>query len=227
MRPETEIEMVVIPPALMPAALAGGQIDAFTAGEPWGSVANAEGAGHILTTSVHIWRSSPEKVLGVREAWADAHPQDLARLVRAIFKAAQWCDDPANRENLAEILSASDILALPQRTIYRSLERSLPTVSGERRPVPALLNFASGAATKPWREQALFLYAQMVRWGDASWSEANLARVRGTYRPDLYEAPDSVAGNVTPFGAGVFFDGAAFDPEHIQDYVAAFAHNTC
>jgi two-component system, oxyanion-binding sensor len=90
--PSRDIDVVVLPPPLMPTALQAGQIDAFSAGEPWGSIAQAEGAGHILTTSTRIWSDSPEKVLGVRARWSDARPQTVAGLTRAVRKAALWCD---------------------------------------------------------------------------------------------------------------------------------------
>ncbi len=69
--PTRDVDIVVVPPPLTADALSGRQIDAFSAGEPWGSIAVSKGVGCILTTNAHIWRSSPEKVLGVREAWAE------------------------------------------------------------------------------------------------------------------------------------------------------------
>ncbi len=69
-RPDVDAAFVVVPPPFTADALAAGQIDGFCVGEPWNSHAVAKGVGVIATTKSAIWRSSPEKVLGVRAAWA-------------------------------------------------------------------------------------------------------------------------------------------------------------
>ena len=90
----------------MADALADGQIDGFCAGEPWGSVAVARGVGVILTTNASIWRSSPEKVLGVRAAWAEDDPRPARRAgPRRLIAPASGATSPANRAELAELLA--------------------------------------------------------------------------------------------------------------------------
>ena len=59
--PEEDIEIVIVPPPLMPDALASGQIDGFCVGEPWNSVCVSKGHGRIITTKSEVWKSSPEK----------------------------------------------------------------------------------------------------------------------------------------------------------------------
>jgi two-component system, oxyanion-binding sensor len=223
--PSRDIDVVVLPPPLMPTALQAGQIDAFSAGEPWGSIAQAEGAGHILTTSTRIWSDSPEKVLGVRARWSDARPQTVAGLTRAVRKAALWCDAPANRRALADMLAARDVLAVPRAAIERSLDRRLAAVGGTQSAQPGFLDFATTASSKPWPNQAVFLYAQMVRWQDAAMSEAGLAAARATFRPDLYDAALGTGDETqdSPTGPGHFFDGGVFDPREIAAYLAGFA----
>lgn len=241
--PGTDVELVIVPPPLTAAALAGGQVDAFCAGEPWGSIAVAENAGRILTTTAHIWRSSPEKVLGVRKAWADKSADRLARMIRAIHKAAVWCDDPANHVELAELLAEPRFLDLPASVLMASLARRLTAADGTQRLVDGFLTFAANAATFPWISQALWFYTQMVRLGQTTLTAENVARARETYRPDLYRqalAPLGVAlpsanaktegalTHATPvgsatgrlvLGADSFFDGRVFDPDAIATYL--------
>ena len=223
--PACDIDFVVLPPPLMPSALANGDIDAFTAGEPWGSVASLDGVGQILTTNVNIWRASPEKVLGVREAWANEDRQRVVRLVRAIHAAALWCDDPANRDALAAMLSTPDVLAMPAGAIRRSLDRRLPTPAGELPAGHGFLEFAASAGTVPSISSALFLYGQMIRWGDARFSEAGRAIVRETYRPDFFRAASSAIelrhdhpakGADELLDAALFFDHVGFDPATLR-----------
>lgn len=243
--PGRDVELVVVPPSLAADALADGQIDGFCAGEPWGSLAVARGTGRIITTKAHIWRSSPEKVLGVRTEWADADPGRLDALVRAIYRASVWCDDPANRADLAELLSRPEWIGQPQEVLLPGLSRRLTTPNGETAAVPDLLNFAARAATFPWTSHALWLYTQMVRWRQAPFSKAALAVARETYRPDLNrralapigaalpsanakiegalskETPVGSASGRLVLGPDGFFDGRVFDPEKAIAYLEA------
>ena len=50
--PESDIEIVILPPPLMADALATGQIDGYCVGEPWNSVGVAKGAGHIVAAKI-------------------------------------------------------------------------------------------------------------------------------------------------------------------------------
>lgn len=228
-----DVELVVVPPPLTAAALAGGQIDGFTAGEPWGSVAVAGGAGAIVTTNASIWRGSPEKVLGVRERWAEEDGDRLDALVRAVYRAAVWCDEPAHRSELAAVLSARDAVALPADVIARSLSRDLVAPDGSARSVDGLLSFAEGDATFPWTSQALWFFAQMLRWREAHATPSALAAAKSSFRPDLYrralaslgialpsvdsriEGASSEIGSSPARAASqraAFFDGSSFDP---------------
>ncbi|TIT28584.1 MAG: ABC transporter substrate-binding protein, partial [Mesorhizobium sp.] len=101
--PERDIEIVIVPPPFMADALAAGRIDGYCVGEPWNSAAVAAGTGHIVTVKALLWRNSPEKVVGVRKAWAEENPEALAALLRALHHSARWCQDPANHAELAAL----------------------------------------------------------------------------------------------------------------------------
>ncbi|MFN3867878.1 MAG: CmpA/NrtA family ABC transporter substrate-binding protein [Hyphomicrobiaceae bacterium] len=243
--PGRDYEIMVVPPQLSAAALAAGHVDGFCAGEPWGSVAVAEGVGAIVTTKPNIWRSSPEKVLGVRADWADANPDTLDRLVRAVYRAAQWCDEPANRPRLAALMSGPEYLAQPVERLLPALTRALVAADGTIRGVPDLLTFSARAANFPWHSHALWLYTQMVRWHHAPLTRAAFATARDTYRPDLnrraltplgaplpsanskiegalaVETPVGSASGRLTLGPDGAFDGQLFDPDHALDYLAS------
>lgn len=243
--PGRDVELIVVPPSLSAAALAAGQIDGFCAGEPWGSIAVAQGVGVILTTKAHIWRSSPEKVLGVRTEWAEADPERLDALVRAVYRAAIWCDEPANRDELAELLARPEHIGQPVDWLRPGLTRQLTAPDGSQHAVPDLLTFAARAATFPWISHALWFYTQMVRWHQAPLSAEALAIAAATYRPDLYRRALKPLGAVLPssnskiegalrtetpagsatgrlsLGPDGFFDGRVFDPEEATAYLAA------
>ncbi len=247
--PGRDVELTVLPPSLMGAALEGGQIDGFCAGEPWGSLAVEQGVGAILTTGAHIWRASPEKVLGVRTAWAEANSDQLAGLIRAIYRACEWCGAPENQGELAAILAKQSYLDQAENVIRQSLASKLPTPSGRTLCVSDFLAFAQKAATFPWLSHALWLYTQMVRWGQAEHTAGNLEAARATYKPALYRAAltgldipvpaanakaEGMLSQPTPVGSPTgplwlgpdgFFDGQIFDPDHIDDYIAGMTRS--
>ncbi|MEM1099320.1 MAG: CmpA/NrtA family ABC transporter substrate-binding protein, partial [Planctomycetota bacterium] len=90
--PDRDVELVVVPPPRMVEALRAGELAGFCVGEPWNSVAVAEGLGQVAITKHALWNHSPEKVLGVTKAWSEQNPRTHVALVSALIKAGQWLD---------------------------------------------------------------------------------------------------------------------------------------
>ncbi|WP_246329575.1 CmpA/NrtA family ABC transporter substrate-binding protein [Chthonobacter rhizosphaerae] len=245
--PDRDVRLVVVPPPYMVEAVESGQIDGFSVGEPWNSLAVERGAGVLLVPKVEIWRSSPCKVLGMRADWAERHPAKVAALLRAVEKAARFVDDPANRETLVGLLAAEDIVGVDPAIIRRSLSGEMVLRKGEApRLVPDFIGFSRGAATFPWKSHALWFYSQMVRWGHAGLAPDLQATAAAVYRPDLYRAALAGAGAVMPaasakvegalggplpvgaaggrldLGPDRFFDGRTFDPDDVAGYLRGF-----
>lgn len=237
--PARDVELAALPPSLMADALANGRIDGFCSGEPWGSVAVARGVGTIITTKAQIWRSGAEKVLGIPTAWAEKNEDALLRLIRAIHAAARWCDEAANREELAAIVASPDVLDCSIDAVRPALAAT--GVLGEAVPDPMI--FADRAATFPWVSHGLWFYTQMVRWGQATHAPGHLDVVRRTFRPDLYRralagrgipvpsanakvegaltrpTPVATAEGRLTLGPDGFFDGRIFDPDLVEQDV--------
>lgn len=241
--PEKDIEIVVIPPSLMPDALKTKRIDGFCVGEPWNSVATAASDGVIITTKSDIWRSSPEKVLGVSRQFADKNPKQLRALIRALVRAAQWCGQPKNHIELAQILSQPNYVATDINTIEPSLSGVFNTSDGIKQQINDFFTPFERAATFPWQSHASWFYSQMVRWGQVDWDPSIVNLISETYRPDIYRdalnelefavpsANSKVEGSlpITTFvgsnkgklslGPDGFFDGEIFDPNDIKTYI--------
>jgi ABC-type nitrate/sulfonate/bicarbonate transport system substrate-binding protein len=241
--PDSDVEIVIVPPPLMAEALAGERIDGYCVGEPWNTAGVARNAGHIATVKAAIWKSSPEKVLGVDGRWADANPEALAALLRSLYRAAEWCGASANRSVLARLLAGAGYVDCPVEWLEAPLSGSIG-VGGDRIvDVPDFfLPYAKGA-TFPWKSHALWFYTQMVRWNQLEASRSNEEIARGTYRPDLYRTalgelhvalpganskvegalqaatPVGSAGASLTLGPDGFFDGAIFDPDHVGAYI--------
>ena len=242
--PDRDVDIVILPPPILPDALSRGTIDGYCVGEPWNSVAVVQGAGRIATVKAAIWRSSPEKVLGVRGAWAESEGESLAALLRALYRAAHWCADPVHHEAAAEILAAPTYLDLDPALLLAGLSGRLSIAPGEARMVEDFFIPEARAATFPWQSHALWFYSQMVRWGHVAHTANNAALAAASYRPDLYRAAIAPLGAPVPganakvegalarptpvgvtkgslaLGPDGFFDGEIFDPDHLDAYIS-------
>jgi len=108
-----KIQIITIPPPQMSDALCDGRIDMFCVGEPWGSVAVQQSAATLILPSAAIWNFAPEKVLGAHHDWIAQNENTCLAMIRAVYKAAHWLDQPQNTPLAVEILASSAHLDLP------------------------------------------------------------------------------------------------------------------
>ena len=218
--PDKDVRLVVIPPPFLVDALRAGQIDGFCVGEPWNSVAVQAGVGTIVVPTTAIWPSSPEKVLGCRLEWAQRHPKQLAALMRAIYRASRWCDQPENHAELAKLLAQPRYVGAPADLLQQALGSRLTLTTNT--PAVQLDDFFTPSrhnATFPWVSHALWFYDQMLRWKQIEFAPNQVAAVRATYRPDLYRAAlASISEDIPADDTKIerFFDGGAFDPQSFE-----------
>lgn len=241
--PDRDVEIVIVPPPFLPDALANGRIDGFCVGEPWNSVAAQGGQGVIIASKSSIWRSSPEKVLGVEASFARHEPEALDALVRAVYKAAVWCGDADNRDELADILSRPDYIDVPADVILPALSGNIILGNSQIVSDPDFFMPYARAATFPWKSHAAWFYSQMVREHQTRWSAEDAVSASDVYRPDIYrralarlniplpradskiEGGLSETGQVSAVGGELwlgpdgFFDGQIFDPDALAAYV--------
>lgn len=223
--PDEDVRLVVLPPPYMVDSLANGHVDAFCVGAPWNSVAVDLGIGHILHFAADILVRAAEKVLAVRQEWSDKHPDILAALTRAHHRAAGFIEDPDNRAEAAAILAAPERIGVSAEVIQRTLAGRLKiSPDGTMRESRNYLLVGREEAGRPDPVQAAWLYAQMVRWGQASISPDALDVAKAVFRADLYDAALGIA-DAAPRNAGDTvgaFAGPAFDANDIAAHLAAF-----
>ena len=235
---DVRIDIRTVPPPLMAEALAEGDVDAFSVGEPWGSVAVDRGAGALILPGKAIWAFAPEKVLAVRTVWAETEPLLLRRLMQAVWRAGRWLAQPDSRTTAAEILARPAWLGMSAELIDRALSGRF-TISGraEQRETPGFVEFHRGAANFPWRSQARWIADRMARANGLDPLDAQQG-AGGVFRSDLYRqhmrdtgaelpgASEKLEGSIrhqtaVPSQQGrlilepdLFFDGTVFDPSH-------------
>jgi two-component system, oxyanion-binding sensor len=201
------VDVRTVPPPQMTAALASGEIDAFCVGEPYGSLAVEQGVAHLILHTSAIWAAAPEKVLAMRRGWTACHPERAAALVRAVWRAAAWMANPQHRLAAAELLARPDYLDVAPEIVDRSLSgRLVVSPRGDERIVPHCIRFFGGAATFPWRSQAVWIADALARRTGAD-RKALRAVARATFRSDLYRQVLGPAGADLP-GASEKLEGA-------------------
>jgi NitT/TauT family transport system ATP-binding protein len=248
--PDRDVVMTVVPPPLTADAIAAGAIDGFCVNAPWNMMAVARGVGRVVAVKADLWPAAPEKVLGVRPGWAQSHPETLSRLIVALDAAARWCDVPDNRAPLAAMLAGPAYVGAPEDIVRTLLtDRFLVDPDGRMRDIPDYLTFYRDAANFPWVSEALWLYSQMVRWGQATLSPEGAERAAAAYRPDIYRSAlaasdtpiprfdrkieGSRAPITIPTTTGTltlppdpFIDARPFQADRLADYVAGFGIGT-
>jgi NitT/TauT family transport system ATP-binding protein len=224
--PDEDVRLVVLPPPYMVESLASKQVDGFCVGAPWSSVAVDLGVGSILHFASEILAHATEKVLAVRAQWADDNADTLMRLVRAHQRAAAFVEDAGNRAEVAAMLAAPNRIDVNAEVISRTLEGRLTVTSdGNVRSDDRYLIIGRNGAARPDPVQAAWLYAQMVRWGQAPLSEQMLASAKAVFRPDLFDAAlgSKVVGAVAPANGIGAFAGPPFDAGDVREHLRAWA----
>jgi ABC-type nitrate/sulfonate/bicarbonate transport system substrate-binding protein len=218
--PDEDVRLVVLPPPFMAETLASGQIDGFCVGAPWNSIAVDRGDGYILHFVSDILVRAAEKVLAVRQGWAERNTDVVSALVRAASRAADFVEH--DRAETARILAQPERVGVDAGVIQRTLDGRLKvSPDGTTRDSGRYLLVGREGADRPDPVQAAWLYSQMVRWGQTRASREALSTAMSVFRPDLYDAAlGSRAENSSssPFTA---FAGPAFDPADVEGYLTS------
>ena len=221
--PDRDVNLVVVPPPEMVNQLKVGRIDGYCAGEPWNCRAVYEGLGFVIATDLDIWPGNPEKVLGVREDWANQNPNLHIALVKALLEACEYCEDRRNREEIMQWLTQPEYVGVPAEYIRPGFLGYYHRGTGAPpQLMPRFNQFHFENTNCPGRAEGLWILTQLARWGitafPKNWIEI-LERVR---RVDLYgEAArqlnwSDMEPDRKPF---TLFDGVVFNPDDPLGYI--------
>lgn len=207
------VEVITVPPPQMADAVKDGRIDMFCVGEPWGSVAVHHSDAVLVLPSQSIWQFAPEKVLGARHVWVQDNQATCARMIRAVYKAARWLDQPENTPLAIEILARSQHLDLPDHAIDPALSGHIVTQHNQapRHGAP-LVTFHNRSANFPWRSQGCWIAQHLSVLHDLDPAQAGVT-ARACFRSDLYRDA------LTPMG--VDMPGASEKVEGVMDHPTA------
>jgi nitrate ABC transporter ATP-binding subunit len=163
--PDLDLTLTVVPPPQMVSNLKAGNIDGYCVGEPWNSHAVNEGIGFVMTRTMDILPQHIEKVLGVREDWANQYPNTHIALVKALMEACEYCDDQRNREEIVTMLSQEEYVGADIRHIRPCFLDVCDAGMGKApESIYYYHQFYVDKANWPDRTEMLWIMAQMARW---------------------------------------------------------------
>ncbi len=186
--PDKDVRFVMLPPTQMAGSLAAGLLDGYCVGEPWNSAAVAVGCGWCPAVSESVAPGHPEKVLLTTEDFLAQRRDDLLRLIRAFDRAGHYCDQPANRKALPELMSA--VFRNPHDRRLLELSYSGPFQTGlESLPTDSFHIFHRQQTNRPTPSQAGWLVSQLIghRVVSPMESPALQKAARDCWNTDLYD----------------------------------------
>lgn len=231
--PDNDIDLLAVPPAETVQGMRTGSMDAFSTGDPWPYRIVAEDYGFMAALTHQLWPFHPEEYLALRADWVEKHPKATRALLMAVMEAQQWCDDPANREELVKICSARTYFNVPVRVLTPPYAGDYAMGDGK----PAIKDYNAGPlywtdprgnVSYPYKSHDLWFLTETLRWGFHRDAIPDLDTARGLIeavnREDLWREAAQALGasgipEATSRGVERFFDGVEFDPADPQRYL--------
>lgn len=221
--PDKDVSLITIPPAQMVANLKSGSIDGYCAGEPWNARAVYEGLGVVIATDLEIWAGHVEKVLGVREDWANQHPQTHLALVKALLEACEFCDDRRNRAEVLDLICRPEYIG--SDPAYTRVGLIDPYNRGMGEAPEQILNYNQFYVNKtnyPDPVEGLWIMTQLARWGLTTFPRNWLDVIERVRRPDVFGAAARELGllDIGRDRAPIrLCDGSLFNPDDPFKYL--------
>lgn len=186
--PDQDVELVVVPPPQVFACMKRGHIDGYCAGEPWSSVGLIEGDCWCAALSDEVIRMHPEKVLLIGQHFAETRHEEHLAIITALIRAAEYCDKPIHRNELANILSKKTYFNVKKEALLNALQGPFQLgFSGQTSALDAIV-FRRNQASAPTEEKARWVIGEINRNKLVS-EPLNLSsnEIQSYFRMDIYE----------------------------------------
>jgi nitrate/nitrite transport system substrate-binding protein len=225
--PLRDAAVITVPPAQMVSHLRLGQMDGFSAGEPWNHRAVLDGVGITAATSQQVWPDHPEKVLGCTAEFVRKHPRAARAVTMAVLEASRWIEsNAANRQRTAETIAQAAYVATSVAAIGPRLRGEYDDGLGRHwQDAQGLKFFDDGAVNYPYLSDGMWFLTQHKRWGLLRDHPDYLAVAQQINQIDLYtEAASALGINLppTPMRRSRLIDGAHWDGSDAAAYADAF-----
>ena len=225
--PTRDISTIVVPPAQMVANMRVGSMDTFCVCEPWNQQLINQGIGYTANTTGELWHNHPEKALGLRADYVDANPNATKALLMAVMEAQMFCEDPANREEVARICSRRRWINAPFEDIVDRMRGDFDYGTGRVvENSPDQMRYWKDQASYPFKSHDKWFITENIRWGYLPTDFDISGWVDKVNREDLWREAAQALGVAaadipegTSRGLETFFDGKVFDPDNPKAYL--------
>ncbi|MFC5068340.1 CmpA/NrtA family ABC transporter substrate-binding protein [Flaviflagellibacter deserti] len=227
--PDSDVETIVVPPPQMVANMKVGTMDAFCVGEPWNEQLIHQGIGYTACNTAEIWNRHPEKSFAMRADWVDKNPNATKALLMAVQEAQIWCDDMANKDEMADIVGKRAWFNVPKKDIIERIKGNYDYGNGRvEANSPHFMKFWRDHTSYPFQSHDAWFLTEDIRWGKFAVDTDVKSMVAKVNREDLWrEAAKAISAKAedipasTSRGKETFFDGKVFDPDKPADYLAS------
>jgi len=163
--PDVDVELVVVPPPQVFTCLMQGHIDGYCAGEPWSSIGLLQGVCWCAALTDEVVRMHPEKVLLVRQAFELEQHDEHVAMIAALIEAAEYCDKPVNRNELATMLSQPKYFNVPKNALLNALQGPFQRGMGQQSSALDAIVFRRNGASAPTEDKARWVLSEINRNG--------------------------------------------------------------
>lgn len=232
--PNKDITTIVVPPAQMVANMKVGSMDTFCVCEPWNRQLINQKIGYTAVTTSELWMNHPEKAFALRADYVQANPNATKALLKAVMEAQMWCEDPANRAEVAEICSRRRWINAPVADVIDRVKGDFDYGTGRVETNSKYqMRFWKDQASYPFQSHDLWFLVENMRWGYLPTTLDTKALIAKVNREDLWREAAKELGVAakdipasTSRGVETFFDGKVFDPANPMKYLDSLAMKT-
>ena len=228
--PNKDADLVVVPPAQMVANMQTGTMDTFCVGEPWNERLVNRELGYTAAQTGELWDKHPEKAFSMRADWVDKNPKAAKALLMAVQEAQIWCDDPANLNEMVEIVAKDQYIKASAADIKPRLAGDVDYGDGRKvTNSPYKMLFWASDSSFPFKSHDTWFATEDIRWGYLPASTDVAGLVNKVNRADLWKEAAKAIGQESAIpssdsrGKETFFDGVVFDPENPKAYLDSLA----
>ncbi len=191
-----QVEIIFLPPPLMPRSLAAGHIDGYCVGEPWNSESIIAKTGWCPATSSEISRGHPEKVLIIAGSFLAERKDESIALVASLLEACQLCESVDFREDLIRILGKKAYTGASAEVLRNSLGPIFDT-GVELINANGFHIFHGDSTNRPTMDRASRILSELRHAGVIP--EGTCGALSRIFREDLYNAAEQLL--LEPVGA--------------------------
>ncbi len=224
--PFKDVKTITVPPPEMVANMRAGNMDGYSAGEPWNAHGIFENTGFSVATSQDVWPDHPEKVLGTTLAFVQKFPNTARAMTAAVLEAAKHIDAMENRTKVAQLIAQESYVNADVAVIEGRFKGEYTNGLGKSWKDPNYMRFYNdGQVSFPYLSDGMWFMTQHRRWGLLRQDVDYLAVAKQVNQIELYGQAAEAAGvavPASPMRTSRLMDGAVWDGTNPVAYANAF-----